>query len=107
MLSSTRMRDLLRHMENEYDYILVDSSPMQLVADAEELADMVDASMLVVRQHFVEARLINDGIDSLNGREKRMIGSVFNYAYSGRFGSVGSFAYGYSSRYGYGGHYDK
>lgn len=107
MLSSTRMRDLIRHMENEYDYILVDSSPMQLVADAEELADMVDASMLVVRQHFVEARLINDGIDSLNGREKRMIGSVFNYAYSGRFGSVGSFAYGYSSRYGYGGHYDK
>lgn len=107
MLSSTRMRDLIRHMENEYDYILVDSSPMQLVADAEELADMVDASMLVVRQHFVEARLINDGIDSLNGREKRVIGSVFNYAYSGRFGSVGSFAYGYSSRYGYGGHYDK
>ena len=107
MLSSTRMRDLIRQMESKYDCILVDSSPMQLVADAEELADMVDASLLVVRQHFVEARLINDGIDSLNGGANRLIGSVFNYAYSGRFGSVGSFAYGYSSGYGYGGHYDK
>ena len=107
MLSSTKMQDLIRQMENRYEYVLVDSSPMQLVADAEELADMVDASLLVVRQHFVEARLINDGIDSLNGREKRLIGCVFNYAYSGRFGNVGSFAYGYSSGYGYGGHYDK
>ena len=107
MLSSTRMQDLIRQMETEYDIILVDSSPMQLVADAEELADMVDASMLVIRQHFVEARLINDGIDALNGRTKRLIGSVFNYAYSGRFGSVGSFAYGYSSGYGYGGQYDR
>ena len=107
MLSSTRMRDLIRQMKDRYDFVLVDSSPMQLVADAEELSDMVDASMLVVRQHFVEARLINDGIDALNGRHKKLIGSVFNYAYSGRFGSVGSFAYGYSSGYGYGGHYDK
>lgn len=107
MLSSTKMKDLIRMMAGKYDFVLVDSSPMQLVADAEELADMVDASMLVVRQHFVEARLINDGIDSLNGRKNRLIGCVFNYAYSGRFGSVGSFAYGYSSGYGYGGHYDK
>lgn len=111
MLSSTKMRDLIRHVVKKYDYVLVDSSPMQLVADAEELADMVDVSMLVVRQHFVEARRINDGIDSLNSQKNRVIGCVFNYAYSGRFGSVGSFAYGnrsgYGYGYGYGGHYDK
>ena len=111
MLSSTKMRDLIRYVVKQYDFVLVDSSPMQLVADAEELADMVDVSMLVVRQHFVEARRINDGIDSLNSRRNRVIGCVFNYAHSGRFGSVGSFAYGnrsgYGYGYGYGGHYDK
>lgn len=111
MLSSSKMRDLIQHVVRQYDFVLIDSSPMQLVADAEELADMVDMSMLVVRQHFVEARQINDGIDSLNSRKKRVIGCVFNYAHSGRFGSVGSFAYGNSSGYGYGygygGHYDK
>ena len=111
MLSSTKMRDLIRYVVRRYDFVLVDSSPMQLVADAEELADMVDVSMLVVRQHFVEAKRINDGIDSLNSRKNRVIGCVFNYAHYGRFGSVGSFAYGNSSGYGYGygygGHYDK
>jgi capsular exopolysaccharide synthesis family protein len=107
MLSSSRMRDLIRLLQEEYDYVLVDSSPMQLVADAEEIADMVDACMLVVRQHFVEARQINDGIDALGSR---VLGCVFNYARSGRFGSVGSFAYGngsYGYGYGYGGHYDR
>lgn len=111
MLSSTRMRDLLLLLRDRYDYVIVDSSPMQLVADAEELSDMVDASMLVVRQHFVEAKQINDGIDSLTGaKHSRMLGCVFNYAHSGRFGSVGMFAYGngsYGYGYGYGGHYDR
>lgn len=110
MLSSSRMRDLLAIVRKRYDFVIVDSSPIQLVADAEELADMVDASMIVVRQHFVEARQINDGIDSLSSRKNKVIGCVFNYAHSGRFGSVGSYAYGhggYGYGYGYGGHYDK
>ena len=109
MLSSSRMRDLIRFLQKRYDYVLVDSSPMQMVADAEEIADMVDACMLVVRQHLVEARQINDGIDALSSRkDNRVLGCVFNYARSGRFGSVGSFAYGNSSYgYGYGGHYDR
>ena len=113
MLSSSRMKDLLHILKKRYDYIIVDSSPMQLVADAEELADMVDSCMLVVRQHFVEAKQINDGIDSLNSKKhSRLIGCVFNYAHSGRFGSVGMFAYGngsygYGYGYGYGGHYDR
>lgn len=112
MLSSSRMKDLLKAAREKYDYVIVDSSPMQLVADAEEIADMVDVSMLVVRQHLVEAKQINDGIDSLNSRQHKVIGCVFNYAHSGRFGSVGAFAYGNSYGYGYGygsygGHYDK
>ncbi|MBQ4045600.1 MAG: hypothetical protein II627_04045, partial [Lachnospiraceae bacterium] len=114
MLSSSRMKDLLKLVRKKYDYVIVDSSPMQLVADAEEIADMTDASMLVVRQHLVEAKQINDGIDSLNSRKHKVIGCVFNYAHSGRFGSVGAFAYGNSYGYGYGygygkygGHYDK
>ena len=108
MLSSSRMRDLIRSVRKRYDCVIVDSSPIELVADAEELADMVDASMLVVRQHFVEAKLINDGIDALSSRKNKVIGCVFNYAHSGRFGSVGSYAYGHGGYgYGYGGHYGK
>jgi hypothetical protein len=71
----------------------------------------------VVRQHYVEAKQINDGIDALNSKKhSRMIGCVFNYAHTARFGSVGMFAYGYGGYgygyghkygYGYGGHYER
>jgi len=110
MLSSGKMRELIRRAREDYDYVVVDSSPMQLVADAEELADMTDVSMIVVRQHFIEAKQINDKIDSLNGKNHRLLGCVFNHVKSGRFGSVGSYAYGYGYGrygYGYGGHYGK
>ncbi len=110
MLSSGRMRAIIRRACEDYDYVIVDSSPMQLVADAEELADMTDVAMIVVRQHFMEARQINDKIDSLNGAGHRLLGCVFNYASSGRFGNIGSYAYGYGYGrygYGYGGHYGK
>lgn len=110
MLSSGKMRALLKKVKEDYDFIIVDTSPMQLVADAEELAEMTDVSMIIVRQHYMEAKVINDKIDSLNGKTHRLIGCVFNYARTGRLGSVGSYAYGYGYGrygYGYGGHYGK
>ena len=60
------------------DYIIVDTSPLALVADAEELAGMVDVSAIVVKQHLVEAKDINDAIDVLNGENSRMLGCIFN-----------------------------
>jgi hypothetical protein len=60
---------------------------------------MVDTSVIVVRQHLVEAREINDTIDALGGRE-RMLGCVFNNARRDSMGTSTS-KYGY----GYGGHY--
>ena len=48
------------------DYVVVDTSPLALVADTEELAQMTDASVLVVRQDTVLAKDINDAIDILN-----------------------------------------
>ena len=77
---------------------------MQLVADAEELGAMVDASVLCVKQHMVEAKDINDAIDVLNGEEKKVLGVVFNDVNLAG-SSMSSMGYGYGYGYGYGGHY--
>ena len=90
------------------DYVIVDTAPTSLVSDAEELAGMADTSLLVVRQHWTEARDINDTIDALGGKE-RVIGCVFNNVHkTGLGGNTGyGYGYGYSHGYGYGGHYAK
>ena len=86
-------------LKDQADYIILDTAPISLVSDAEELAMMADTSIIVVRQHWIEARAINDTIDALGGRE-RMLGCVFNNARkSGSGGATAGYGYGYGGQY--------
>lgn len=49
LVSSVQMKQLLERLTELYDYVLIDSPPMLLVADALELARLVDGVVLVVR----------------------------------------------------------
>ena len=95
------IKALIDGFNSDADFIVIDTAPISLVSDAEELATMVDTSVIVVREDMVEAREINDTIDALGGRE-HMLGCVFNNARKDNI-SVSSSGYGYG--YGYGGHY--
>ena len=93
----------LEELKQLADYIIIDTAPNSLVSDAEELAGLADTSVIVVRQHWMEASVINDTIDALGGKG-RVLGCVFNNAYRSRMsGATTSYGYGY----GYGGHYAK
>ena len=78
MLSSGVLQKVISYFLAREDYVILDTSPMALVADAEEMASMVDATALVIRQHLVEAKYINDAIDALNAGNSKMIGCVLN-----------------------------
>ena len=95
----------LEELKQQADYIIIDTAPNSLVSDAEELAGLADTSVIVVRQHWMEASVINDTIDALGGRE-HVLGCVFNNAYRSRMSGATS-GYGYGYGYGYGGHYAK
>ena len=98
---SELLRSILEELKKEADFIIIDTAPISLVSDAEEIATMADTSAIVIRQHWVEAKEINDTIDALGGRE-HVLGCVFNNA---RRGNVSGTALEYG--YGYGGHYAK
>lgn len=99
------IKGIVDGLKDRADYIIIDTAPISLVSDAEELAGMADTSIIVVRQHWIEAREINDTIDSLGGKD-RMLGCVFNNARRNSVSSSNA-AYGYGYGYGYGGHYAK
>ncbi len=94
---------ILKTCKEKLDYIIIDAPPMALVSDAEALANLCDASVMVVRRDMVLTRDINDAIDTLNRTEGKVLGCVFNDAILDRL--YNSNAYG--GRYGYGGHYGK
>ena len=114
LLENGIIKKILSFCADKMDYIIVDSSPMALVSDTEELAQMADGSVLVVHQDMVLSKDINDAIDILNNTRGKVLGCVFNdviegfssgqaYGYSGYSG----YGRGYGSRYGrgYGGNY--
>lgn len=49
LIASDRMRDLLDRLSADYDYILIDTPPVNVVTDALSLSPYVDGTMIVVR----------------------------------------------------------
>ena len=52
LLKSTTLKQIIAFCRERMDYVVVDTSPLALVADTEELAQMTDASVLVVRTGY-------------------------------------------------------
>ena len=99
LLKSTILKQIITFCRQKMDYVIIDTSPLALVADTEELAQMTDASVLVVRQDTVLTKDINDAIDILNNTRGKVIGCILNGTTTKNTGG--------SNRYGYGGHYGK
>lgn len=94
---------ILQQLKEQVDYIIMDTSPIGLVAETEEVANMVDASLLVVRHDYTWTKDVNDAIDALNKTRGKVIGCVLNDV-PAIFAMSSSYGYG---GYGYGGYYGK
>lgn len=78
LLESTRMKKLLKFFSNSADVVLVDTSPACVTRDAQVLAEIVDASILVVRYESAPVSQINSAVDTLNTGKSELLGFVFN-----------------------------
>lgn len=112
MISSEMMQRLIQGVQKIADYVVIDSPPTSLMADAEILAEYADVSLLVVRQGMSSAKIINDTIDMLENGNSKLLGCIYNAVKTGVFSGrhilrkygYGSYKYGYGKygRYGYG-----
>jgi len=63
LILSDRLRDLMKILRERYDFIVLDTPPVGVVADALQIKDMADATMYVVRAGYtrkVQLRIVND-----------------------------------------------
>ena len=77
-LTSERMRRLLNEAREMFDWIIIDTPPVALLPDANLLASMVDAAVLVVKAGSTPYDLVQRAVDAV-GRE-RILGTVLNRA---------------------------
>lgn len=78
LLGSERMRELLNRLSQEYDYILVDSPPVNAVADARVVANLLDGVLYLVRQNRTEKEAVARGINLLKLTDAKLLGFVIN-----------------------------
>jgi capsular exopolysaccharide synthesis family protein len=70
---------LLRDMYNNYDYIIIDSSPVLAADDSTSLAPKIDATLFVVRLSYTSARLTRKSLELLYNRQVNVPGVILNY----------------------------
>ncbi|GAL81800.1 tyrosine-protein kinase Wzc [Algibacter lectus] len=58
LLISEIMDALIAELKEKYDYIILDTPPVGLVADALELLEYADASLYVVRQDYTQKEML-------------------------------------------------
>lgn len=78
LLSSRSMEELLKEAHSLYDIIIVDSPPLLAVADAQILANHVDASIMVVASGKTEREAAIKGKEALAAAKSKLLGVVLN-----------------------------
>ena len=125
LVAGKRMEQMILAAKKHFDYVVIDTPPMSLMADAEILAGFADLSILVIKADYVKTRDANHAIDTLSGCNAEFYGCVLNDAYLmpgqhittggysgygryGRYGRYGNYGkYGRYGNYGAYGHYEK
>lgn len=71
---------VVARLRNEFDFVVIDSSPVFAADDAATLAPKVDGTLFVVRSRFTGARLVREALELLYLRRAKILGLVFNRA---------------------------
>ena len=70
---------LLKEIYSNFDYILIDSSPVLAADDTTSWAPKIDATIFVVRLGYTSARLTRKGLELLYDRQVNVPGVILNF----------------------------
>ena len=102
------MKKVLKNLEAQFDYIILDLPPVTAVSDAVVTSSLTQGMVVVVRQDYTNKRALNDTVRQLQFVETKILGFVMTCAGTQR-GTYSKYKkykkygkYGYGSHYGYG-----
>ena len=99
MLAREENKAFLAACREIFDYIILDTPPSSLMADASEIACIAHGALMTIRQHYAPKAQILEGVQLLSDSGLPLIGCVFNGVSGGVLGGYGGY-YGQSySRY--------
>lgn len=98
LLGSQRMEQVLQVLAKNYDYIIVDLPPVNLVSDAIAISKYIDGMLLVVREDYTEKQELEHCVRQLELSSVKVLGCVMNESNNGK-SSYGRYKYKRYYRY--------
>ncbi len=92
LLGSKRMHRVLTTLSRDYDYIIVDLPPVNLVSDALAISKYLTGMVVVVREDYTEKKELENCMRQLELSDINVLGCVLN---GSKNGSAGYGRYGY------------
>ncbi len=101
MLGSKKMERILSQLTEHYDYIIMDTPPLETMSDAAILSRYATDVILVVRQDMTEKSELDAVIEKLELAQARILGFVFTCVTEGGRRAYKKEGYRYGYPYGY------
>lgn len=99
LLSSKEAHYMITTNKRYYDYIIVDTPPIQLMADANIVARHADAAILVIKEDYAIIEDVREAMQMLQHAKIEVLGVILNQV---KGLPIFSAKYGYGYGYGYG-----
>jgi capsular exopolysaccharide synthesis family protein len=98
LLLRPKLAEMFTHLRTQFDYIIVDTAPLGLVADTKLIKDYADLTLYVVRANETDKQFLNLSLNNLRQLNYGKIGIVLNGVdFRGK-----GYGYGYGNSIGYG-----
>ena len=101
LLFDERLKQTIDTVREQYDYVLIDCPPVELVADTQIIEKLADRTVFVVRAGLLERSMLAELEKIYEEKKYKNMSLILN----GTEGSGGRYGYCYGYRYGYGSGY--
>lgn len=104
LLEDHKLATLITALKPEYDYIFIDCSPVDIVADAQIIEKCADRTIFIIRSGMLDRSMLSELENMYTGKRFKNLSMILNgtestggrYGYGYRYG----YHYGYASYYG-------
>lgn len=100
LLETSKFADMIESLKADYDFILIDCPPVELMADAQIIEAVSDRTLFVIRAGVFERSMLTEVERIYHEKKFKNMGIVLNATMTE--GSRYGYKYGYGYGYGYG-----
>ena len=99
MLGSKKFSSLIEHLRRTYDYVIIDTPPLNIVSDSLIISPLTDGIVFIIRDGLTPNFTIKRALSTIEFANTKVLGAVMNGAHPKSNGKYIYRKYSYRSKY--------